>query len=39
MLAAAAITDLGAIGINIEYRASKRSTSEIAAYAFEAASV
>src|ERR1022692_34063 len=34
MLAAAAITDLGAIGIDIEYRASKRSISEIAAYAF-----
>jgi 4'-phosphopantetheinyl transferase len=34
MRAAAAITDLGAIGIDIESRASKRSISEIAAYAF-----
>jgi phosphopantetheinyl transferase len=33
-LAAAAITDLGAIGVDIEYRASARSISEIAAYAF-----
>lgn len=33
-LAAAAITDLGAIGVDIEYRAPARSISEIAAYAF-----
>jgi 4'-phosphopantetheinyl transferase len=33
-LAAAAITDLGAIGVDIEYRAPSRSFSEIAEYAF-----
>jgi 4'-phosphopantetheinyl transferase len=33
-LAAAAITDLGAIGIDLEYRAPARSIYEIAAYAF-----
>jgi 4'-phosphopantetheinyl transferase len=34
MLAAAAIADVGPIGLDLEYRASKRSISEIAAYAF-----
>jgi 4'-phosphopantetheinyl transferase len=33
-IAAAAITDLGAIGIDVEYRAPARSIHEIAAYAF-----
>jgi 4'-phosphopantetheinyl transferase len=33
-IVAAAITDLGAIGIDVEYRAPRRSIHEIAAYAF-----
>lgn len=34
MIAACAISDLGPIGIDVEYRAPRRSISEIAAYAF-----
>ncbi|HXN87413.1 MAG TPA: 4'-phosphopantetheinyl transferase superfamily protein [Candidatus Binataceae bacterium] len=34
MRVAAAITDVGAIGVDLEYRTSRRSISEIAAYAF-----
>ena len=33
-LAAAAVTDIGVIGVDVEYRMSKRAISEIAAYAF-----